>query len=277
MCDATHQDGTVPGRATTAAVATGAGVGVGAGSRGDRDTDNRRVSGSGGGPPFSHDDPRGCRAHGLPDAAVRVSGLPPRCELEGPTRLSHSIIWRLMDEFYQRQGAAAWSRVIVPSFITSNAFIARAYASMAVAFWADEGRSGRLSTDVSAPLYALEVGAGSGKFSFHLAVAFRELAASPSWAALGARRVVVVLTDLCESNVAAWEKHPRLQELAREGLVDFAVFDAAQDTDPAAEDVKLHLRVSGVRVLRYAAVWPTVGSSSLTRSRVFGAGDCDEQ
>lgn len=80
-------------------------------------------------------------------------GLPPRTVLEPPTRLSSSVLWRLMDEFYSRQGASAWQNGVVPSFITSNMFIARTYAKLALAFWADAAAAGTLSRDASHPLY----------------------------------------------------------------------------------------------------------------------------
>ena len=57
----------------------------------------------------------------------------PEFEVEGPRRLSESIIWNLQRGFYLRAGPEAWKPKGVPSYVTNNAFIARAYARMAVA------------------------------------------------------------------------------------------------------------------------------------------------
>lgn len=53
-----------------------------------------------------------------------------RCELEGFTRCSDSHLWKLMMSFYDRKGIESWSKGVVPHFITSNAFIGRAYATV---------------------------------------------------------------------------------------------------------------------------------------------------
>jgi hypothetical protein len=60
-----------------------------------------------------------------------ASGEPAaRCVLEDFTRCSESHLWKLMMSFYDRKGVESWSQGIVPHFITSNAFIGRAYAQV---------------------------------------------------------------------------------------------------------------------------------------------------
>ena len=184
-----------------------------------------------------------------------AGGIPERSVLQPPVSLSQSVIWDLMAAFYAREGRNAWRVNTVPSFITSNTFIARGHARQALAFWADCASAGKLNCDMTVPLYEVvseasrvisrdptdawkrvvdfgryfvEVGSGSGKCAFHLALAFRELvqANGPQVRALEGRRIVVVLSDFCRSNVDAWGSHEQLKGLAEEGRIDWAQFDA---------------------------------------------------
>jgi hypothetical protein len=57
--------------------------------------------------------------------------------IEQDQRLSHSMLWELQREFFARQGVEAWRQGAVPHYITSNPFIASAYAQKD----AQQGRS----------------------------------------------------------------------------------------------------------------------------------------
>jgi hypothetical protein len=111
--------------------------------------------------------------------------LVPRCVLEDFTRCSDSLLWKLMMSFYDRKGVESWSQGIVPHFITCNAFIGRtsvyalhelattdrvgAYAKVLLGFLRDcKQPNAKLPLDSSEPLYIVELGAGSGKFSFFM-------------------------------------------------------------------------------------------------------------
>lgn len=92
-----------------------------------------------------------------------------RCVLEEFTRCSDSLLWKLMMSFYDRKGVESWSQGIVPHFITCNAFIGRAYAKVLLGFVHDcMSSNARLPLTPSELLYVVELGAGSGKFSFFI-------------------------------------------------------------------------------------------------------------
>ena len=94
---------------------------------------------------------------------------PDRCELEGFTPCSKSHLWKLMMSFYERKGPESWSQGIVPHFITCNAFIGRQYAKVLHGFIKDCMRpNSKIGLDVNEPLYIIELGTGSGKFSFYM-------------------------------------------------------------------------------------------------------------
>ncbi len=89
------------------------------------------------------------------------------------------------------------------------------------------GEGGRPSApDPSQPFYLIELGTGSGRFSFHFLEAFRRLHARSQLRDVAFR---YVMTDLSERNLEFWLSHPRLQPFLEEGLLDVARFDAEHD------------------------------------------------
>jgi hypothetical protein len=149
----------------------------------------------------------------------------PEFEVEGARRLSESIIWNLQREFYLRAGPEAWKPKGVPSYVTNNAFIARAYARLAVALMRDLARDGGL--DPAQPLHVIELGGGAGRFAYMFLRALeKERAALPALAALPVR---YVLTDLVASNLERARAHERLRPFVERGQLDFARFDLESD------------------------------------------------
>lgn len=67
-------------------------------------------------------------------APASAAGLTP---LEDAKPLRESSLWRLQSSFYRRVAIAAWADAIVPSFVTSNAFIAAGYARVLLGFMRD--------------------------------------------------------------------------------------------------------------------------------------------
>lgn len=144
--------------------------------------------------------------------------------LDRDRRLSESIIWKLQRAYYERQGPAAWATGTVPSYVTSNPAVARAYADLLFGWLRDWHRSGEL--DLSQPVNVVELGSGAGKFGFLLAKRFFSLHRESRLAAVPVR---LVLTDLAGANVDFWRQHPKLAPFVSEGLVDFARFDVEHD------------------------------------------------
>ncbi|CAB1115219.1 unnamed protein product [Ectocarpus sp. CCAP 1310/34] len=137
-----------------------------------------------------------------------------------------------------------WQECVVPNFVTSNCFIAQAYASAIASFLRDH--LGRREKGWVAVGEQPEAGAGSAKLSYVLLQKLLKLseylprprgnAASDGAAsadgdnntATGGRGFCFkyVITDFSHANFGFWMNHPRLQELFTLGVVDFAVFDA---------------------------------------------------
>ena len=79
--------------------------------------------------------------------------------------LSKSWLWDMQHEFFEREGINAWVNQ-VPFYITSNPYIANSYANIIIRFMQDRVKRG--SYNPLEPFYIIELGAGSGKFSFYI-------------------------------------------------------------------------------------------------------------
>jgi len=142
--------------------------------------------------------------------------------VEDGVRLSESRLWDLQRAFFARQDPGAWSRGPVPSYVTSNAFIARA-AARVVGGFLDDVRAGRLGPiDPRAPIHALELGAGSGRFAYGV---LRQLEAGAAADPRAEPRVRYVITDFDPAPVQALRQHERLRPFVKSGLLDFGVLD----------------------------------------------------
>uniref|UniRef100_K3WP22 Uncharacterized protein n=1 Tax=Globisporangium ultimum (strain ATCC 200006 / CBS 805.95 / DAOM BR144) TaxID=431595 RepID=K3WP22_GLOUD len=166
---------------------------------------------------------------------IMVAGRPERCELEGFTPFSKCHLWKLMMSFYDREGVESWAQGIVPHFITSNTFIAKRYSNVLRAYFRDVMRPGsEYPLDPSEPFYIVELGTGSGKFSFYF---LKALAEAERVLDFPLDKIKYVMTDFTEQNFNFWKTHPALAPFVKRGIVDFAIFDATKDTE-------LHLTVS---------------------------------
>src|SRR5436309_14545098 len=85
--------------------------------------------------------------------------------LEEPRPLSQSLLWKIQRNFFKQQGAAAWGEHIVPFYITTNPFIANAYAQVVLGFLRDCHAATSVGTtdsfgtlDPGQPIYIVELG-----------------------------------------------------------------------------------------------------------------------
>ena len=84
-----------------------------------------------------------------------------------------------------------------------------------------------LPLDPTEPLYIVELGAGSGKFSFYM---LQALNAMQDVCDFPLSKIVYVMTDFTESNFKFWKDHPGLAPFIESGQLDIAIFDAVNDT-----------------------------------------------
>ncbi|MDH6097501.1 tetratricopeptide repeat protein [Anabaenopsis sp. FSS-46] len=139
--------------------------------------------------------------------------------LEQNQPLSQSLLWELQRNFFAQQGINAWNHNTVPHYITSNPYIANAYAKVTLGFL----RDWQPSLDPTHPIYILELGAGSGRFAYHFLKKFWAFFPHTS---LNYLTVKYILSDFSPSNLHYWHHHPFLQTYFQQGKLDIAQFDA---------------------------------------------------
>jgi Putative S-adenosyl-L-methionine-dependent methyltransferase len=166
--------------------------------------------------------------------------------LEEGQRLSRSLLWKLQRAYFERAGVDAWRTGQVPHYITSNPFVAGAYARVVTGFLRDLAATGTRAP--GEPLTVVELGAGSGRFAFHF---LQKLLAEPRIPLLQGAPIRYVMTDVSAANLTFWRAHPQLQPFFEAGVLDVARFDAERDE-------ALHLEVSGLTLSPGAGARPLV-------------------
>lgn len=159
-------------------------------------------------------------------------------------RFSEAPIWDLQRQYYEDAGMQAWRNDQVPQYITSNPMIAGAYAEMIFGLLLDRAAQGQIEE----PVCIVELGAGAGRLACHVLHELRDMIAVADIPLPGIR---YWMTDLAMSNVVAWREHPALQTFIADGWLDFARFDAVEDSE-------LRLAVSGETIGAGALAQPLV-------------------
>lgn len=159
--------------------------------------------------------------------------LKPRV-LETDVPLSQSLIWRLQRDFYAQRGLKAWTEDLVPSHITNNPFIAEIYAEIVAGFIADcmnlpQKEARPLSPEN--PLRILELGAGTGKFSY---LFLRRLTPLLHAKKIPPQMVRYSMADCSESLLAEWRANRYLAEFVKAGILEFQLHRAEEANSSAA-------------------------------------------
>lgn len=141
-------------------------------------------------------------------------------------RLSESPLWEWQRNYFARQGVEAWSRNVVPDFVTNNCFTARNFARLMFARIQDY--VDQCQDLPPERVYIVEAGAGSGRFASRFLHFLSDFDLPCP--------VTYILTDFTESILGFWRTHPRLQEYFKSGLLDMALYDAASE-----QPIKLEL------------------------------------
>lgn len=164
--------------------------------------------------------------------------------LESNTRFSESIIWQLQRDYFHREGIKAWDQV--PYFITSNTFIANSYATLAVSFLRDYLQKNPGATQH--PIYIIEMGVGTGQFSFYVLKRIQELCKEFN---LSEKSFYYIMTDFTENNLKFWQSQPSLKEFVDKGMLDFAIYNMEEDDE-------IQLIVKGTALSKENIVTPIV-------------------
>lgn len=143
--------------------------------------------------------------------------------IEEDQEFSHSCLWNWQQKYYNETGVETWRDGRTPHYITSNARIARNYVEIVLAFYRDLLRRGVLQEDE--PIHLLELGAGSGRFSYHFLHWLRILCdvEGIDW-----RKFRYILSDVAAANLDFCRQHPKLQTAFDAGVLDVAQLDVTK-------------------------------------------------
>jgi len=139
--------------------------------------------------------------------------------IEQNKRFSQSALWRMQREYFDKEGINAWVNQ-VPFYITSNPFIAKCYARLVIAFirdWTSKHPDAK-----NHPFYIMELGTGSGRFSYYFVKTLQELLHGMAMTDI---KFCYVMSDFTKNNIQYWEEHPMLKAFVEQGLIDFAMYD----------------------------------------------------
>jgi tetratricopeptide (TPR) repeat protein len=146
--------------------------------------------------------------------------------LERDVPISKSLIWKRQREFYLQRGLKAWTEDLIPSYITNNPFIAEVYAHIVAAYLRDcteLSRSEDQPLSAMYPLRILELGAGSGKFSY---LFLREMESILRGSGMDPALVRYCMTDAADSVLDEWRRNDYLAEFVAKGMLQFELFRA---------------------------------------------------
>lgn len=129
-------------------------------------------------------------------------------KIEDAKRLSHSKLWEIQRNYFHTKGIDAWKGE-VPFYISSNSFIANSYASLILKLI----QQVKLNTSKGeAPAFhIIELGAGTGKFSFYFLNAFLnmlKLSEEPV-------KFCYTLTDFSEKIISSIQDNYSFKELKK--------------------------------------------------------------
>ncbi len=146
--------------------------------------------------------------------------------------LSGSLIHRLQGDYYAQRGLKAWTEDAVPSYITNNPFTAEIHAEIVAGFLSDclehaQGDSQPISA--ANPLRIVELGAGTGKFSY---LFLRRLTSMLRVKKIAPDIVRYRMSDCSESLIAYWRANRHLAEFVESGILEFELFGAEAQSLP---------------------------------------------
>lgn len=156
--------------------------------------------------------------------------------VEQHKKFSECALWRMQREYFDKEGVNAWVNQ-VPFYITSNPFIAKCYAKLTLSFirdWCNKHPEAKQH-----PFYLMELGTGSGRFSYYLVKTIDQLMKELNMTDVS---ICYVMSDFTKNNVKYWETHPALMPYIERGLVDFAIFD--METERPVTLVKKNIRLT---------------------------------
>jgi hypothetical protein len=152
--------------------------------------------------------------------------------LDADKRLSQSLIWDIQRTYFLKSGMSAWQDDIVPHAISCDPYMARAYGEVILGYLRDCLADQVLEPDE--PIYIVELGAGSGRLTYHL---LHQLMARLPHTPFAELNVQFVLTDFVPATLDFYQTRPQLQKWVNKGILHYAHFDVTDMKAPIPTEV----------------------------------------
>jgi hypothetical protein len=152
--------------------------------------------------------------------------------LEADKPLSQSLLWEIQRAYFLQAGLTAWQDDVVPSTISSNPVMARAYSQILFGYLRDcfaAAQRGEFDLNPDQPIHIIELGAGSGRLAYHFLQTFLPHYQQSSFARQPIR---YIMTDFVPELLDFWQGHGRFQTYFEAGLLDVALFDVMDRERP---------------------------------------------
>ena len=162
-----------------------------------------------------------------------------RFVIETKKPFAESLIWQLNRDFYNKEGVGAWSSGEVPHHLTSNSMVGRTYAELIFGFLKDLAQKGQTTERV----YILELGAGHGRFCFHI---LKHLERLEEGTDMKLPSYCFVLSDIVEENLTFFLEHEQFQPYYESGKLDVAYFDAVKSEELVLRKANKTISVGGL-------------------------------
>jgi hypothetical protein len=140
--------------------------------------------------------------------------------IEAAVPFADSRLWALQRAYFETRGIDAWRTGDVPHYVVSNPTVAHAFADLILGLALDRRRRSKAAE--RQPIHICELGAGSGRFAFHLLSRLAELC---RWADVPLTAFRYILTDFAPANRSFWRTHPKFQRHFDTGVLATAAFD----------------------------------------------------
>lgn len=153
-----------------------------------------------------------------------------RQTIEEGQRISQSKLWKLLEAYYVKLGPKAWAEHGTPSFGSSNPITAEQYAALTIAFFKDcLANPSQFPLDPTQPIYILDLGAGTGQFSFAF---LKKILPLLQQNFDGKLKICLVLMDIVEENFKFWKNHLYFKSYFESNILDYAYYHHAYTNEP---------------------------------------------
>ena len=152
--------------------------------------------------------------------------------IEADKPLSQSLLWQMQRAYFLQNGLKAWQNDVVPSDISSNPVMARAYSQILFGYLRDcfaAVQQGEFVLDAGQPINIVEMGAGSGRLAYHFLQTFLPRYQQSPFASQPIR---YIMTDFVPEILDFWQAHTHFQPYFEAGILDCALFDVMAPERP---------------------------------------------